>query len=117
MRALSWINFILGLWLIVSAFVVSRMQMPAVGEEIVLGIIIAVFAYASAVSAPGTGGVVVSWIVALAGLWTLLAPSVISYPPSLHAALVNDVTVGIIVLVLGFANAVYRNSPVRVSGR
>lgn len=116
MKALSWVNFVLGLWLIVSAFVVSKMQMPAIGEEIVIGIIIAVFAYAAAVSAAGASGAVVSWIVALAGLWTLLAPSVISYPPSLHVSLVNDVTVGIIVLVLGFANAVYRNSPVRVSG-
>ncbi len=51
-------------------------------------------------------------IVVLAGLWTLLAPSVIGYG-ALHASSVNDVMVGVVVLVLGFANAVYRQSPVR----
>lgn len=108
MRALSWINFILGLWLIVAGFVLSG-GVPAVrAEEICLGIVIAIFAFVSATryTAPA------AWLVALAGLWTLIAPGVIDYTMS-HGARTNDVIVGVIVLVLGFASAVYRRSPVR----
>jgi len=107
-KGLSWINFILGLWLIVAAFVFSTGASAVMAEEIVLGIIIAVLAYASALR-PNP---VVSWLVAIAGLWTLIAPSVIQYGMR-STSKANDVVVGVIVLVLGFANAVYRQSPAR----
>jgi hypothetical protein len=108
MKALSWINFILGLWLIVAGFALSAASRPVMGEEIVLGIIIAVLAAISA-TRPSS---VISWLVAIAGLWTLIAPAVISYG-TMTVSRTNDIVVGIIVLVLGIANAVYRQSPVR----
>jgi SPW repeat len=108
-RALSWINFVLGLWLIVAGFVLSRGSAPVMTEEVVLGIIIAVLAFWSAI---GTEATALSWAIAVAGLWTLIAPSVIHYT-ILTASKTNDIVVGIIVLVLGFANAVYRQSPAR----
>ena len=109
MKVLSWINFILGLWLIAAAFIFSTGAGAVMAEEIVLGIIIAVLAYGSIVA---RSSAVVSWLVALAGLWTLVAPSVIVYG-MFTASRTNDIVVGIIVLVLGFANAVFRESPVR----
>jgi len=108
MKALSWTNFILGLWLIVAGFVLSTAARPVMSEEIILGIIIAVLAAISA----GRQAAGVSWVVALAGLWTLIAPAVINYG-GLAASRTNDVTVGIIVLILGVADAVYRRAPVR----
>jgi len=105
---LSWINFILGLWLIVAGFVLSNGAGAIMAEEIVLGIIIALLALGSINSSnPG-----IAWCVAVAGLWTLLAPAMINYS-AFAASKANDVTVGIVVLVLGFANAIYRQSPVR----
>jgi len=50
---------------------------------------------------------IASWLVALAGLWTLIAPAAISYA-GLTASRTNDIVVGIVVLVLGVANTVYR---------
>jgi len=108
MKALSWINFILGLWLIVVGFALSMGSRPVMTEEIVLGIIIACLAAISA-TRPSS---VISWLVAIAGLWTLIAPAVISYA-SVAGSRANDIVVGIIVLVLGIVNAVYRQSPVR----
>jgi len=108
MKALSWINFILGLWLIVAGFAFSMASRPIMAEEIVLGIIIACLAAISA-TRPSS---VISWLVAIAGLWTLIAPSVIRYA-GMTASRANDVIVGIVVLVLGIANAVYRQSPIR----
>ena len=110
MKVLSWINFILGLWLIVAGFVLSGTAKAAMAEEIALGIIIASLAAISAVR-PSS---LVSWLVALAGLWTLTAPAVINYA-GLTASLGNDVVVGLVVLVLGLTNAVYRQPPVRTA--
>jgi hypothetical protein len=110
MKAFSWVNFILGLWLIAAAFLLSHAAQPAMAEEIVLGIVIAVLSYISAVHPLSA----ISWLVALAGLWTLIAPKVIGYG-SLAASRSNDVVVGIIVLVLGVANALHHETPVRTA--
>lgn len=108
MKALSWIDFILGLWLIVAGFALSHGAGPIMAEEIVLGIIIALLAIGSI----GSGSPAIAWCVAIAGLWTLIAPAWIDY--SMHAgSRANDIVIGILVLVLGIANAVYRQSPVR----
>jgi hypothetical protein len=109
MKGLSWINFILGLWLIVAGFVLAAGSATAMTQDIVLGIIIAVFAAWAAVR---DAHPVASWIVAIAGLWSLVSPGV-AYGMA-HAAHTNDIVVGIIVLILGFANAVFRRSPARV---
>ena len=111
MKVLSWINFVLGLWLIAAAFVFSTGAGAVMTEEIVIGIIIAALAYASTVGRPSAA---VSWLVAVAGLWTLIAPSIIAYG-LLRTARTNDIVVGIVVLVLGFANAMFRESPVRTN--
>jgi hypothetical protein len=68
---------------ILAGFVLSNGAGAIMTEEIVLGIIIA-----------------------------LLAPAMISYS-TFATSKANDITVGIVVLVLGFANALYRQSPVR----
>lgn len=111
MKALSWINFILGLWLIVAGFTLSAGSGAPMAEEIVLGIIIAVLAYSAAMTRAHAA---LSWLVAIAGLWTLVAPSFIGYG-TLAASRSNDIIVGIIVLVLGFISAVWRRSPVRTN--
>jgi hypothetical protein len=108
MKALSWINFILGLWLIVAGFAISQGVRPVMAEEIVLGIIIACLAAISA-TRPSA---VISWLVAVAGLWTLLAPAALDYTRAASSR-ANDIVIGIVVLVLGVANALYRGSAVR----
>ena len=108
MKAFSWINFVLGLWLIVAAFALSPTARPVMTEEIVLGVIIACLALASTVRPLP----ILSWLVAIAGLWTLVAPMVMKYG-ILRASRGNDIVVGIIVLALGVSNAIYRQEPVR----
>jgi hypothetical protein len=108
MKPFSWINFILGLWLIVAGFALSMGSRPVMAAEIVLGIIIACLAALSAMR-PSS---VISWLVAIAGLLTLIAPAVVSYV-GMASARANSVVVGIAVLVLGIANALYRHSLIR----
>src|SRR5690242_4672460 len=108
MKVLSWINFILGLWLIFAGFTMGRGVPAVMTEEIILGIIIA----ALSLAVLRTGNTVLSWVVALAGLWTLLAPAVVNYT-AVPRARGNDITVGVIVLILGVVNALYRPAAVR----
>jgi len=108
MKALSWINFILGLWLIMAGFALSMSSRPVMAEEIVLGIIVACLS-AIAVARPSSA---ISWLVAIAGLWTLVMPARINYA-GMTASHANDIVVGIVVLVLGIATAVYHPSPIR----
>ena len=100
MKGLSWINFVLGLWLIVAGFVLSTASRAVMTEEIVIGIIIAVLSAISVTAVVSW----LSWLVALAGVWTLIAPGIISYV-GMSASRANDVIVGIIVIVLGAARA------------
>jgi hypothetical protein len=103
MKVLSWINVMLGLWLIMAGFALSRVTRPAMVEEIALGLVIVCLATVSAVR-PSS---MMSWFVAMAGLWTLIAPIAIDYAGA-SASRRNDIAVGIAVLVLGVANSVYR---------
>ena len=107
MRVLGWITFALGLWLIFAGFSVARGAPGVMSADIILGIIIAALSYASMrqSSAP------LSWGVAIAGLLTLLSPAVINHIAAPRAR-GNDIVIGVIVLILGAANALYYQSPV-----
>lgn len=105
MKALSWINFILGLWLLVAAFVLPGRTGPVMAEESAAGITVAVLAYAAAVGRPRAG---ISWSVALAGLWILIVNYAMVTPSKVNAMLV-----GLLVLALGTANAIYCHRPAR----
>lgn len=108
MKVLGWINFILGLWLIFAGFTMGRGVPAVMTEEIIFGIIIA----ALSLGAVRGANPALNWVVALAGLWTLIAPAVINYT-AVPRARSNDITVGVIVLILGVVNALYRHAPVR----
>jgi hypothetical protein len=108
MKAFTWINFVLGLWLIVAGLTVSRAAAPVMTEEIVLGVIVACLA-AIAARRPTAA---ISWLIAISGLWLLIGPAAIAYR-GMAASRANDIVVGIVVLILGIANATFRESPVR----
>jgi hypothetical protein len=100
MKSLSWINAILGVWLIIAAFVFSTGNGIIMAEESVAGVMIAVLAYASAVGPAAPG---ISWSVALAGLWTVIGNYGRLTEPRLNATIV-----GAVVVVLGVANSIHR---------
>lgn len=108
MKSLSWINFFLGLWLIVAAFALPVRTGPVTAEESVAGIVVVVLAYASAVGLARAG---ISWTVALAGLWIL----VVNYG-GVTPSRVNAILVGFLVLALGTANAIYWHLPPKHGG-
>ncbi len=95
----SWIDFALGLWLIISPFALGfrELSSKATGDTIVFGILIAAFSLWTAISneAPSVAG----WLVMLFGVWIVISPFALGFR-SLPRALSDSVVVGIIVLVL-----------------
>jgi SPW repeat-containing protein len=56
MKSLSWINFVLGLWLIIAPFVLRfSTDKMAMWDSVILGIVIAILAIARATETSTTG--------------------------------------------------------------
>ncbi len=105
MRWASWIDFILGLWLIVSPFVLKYSHVAgAVPEDVILGILIAAFSLWMAATYEAPAGP--AWLVVLFGIWVIIAPFVLGYSPQLGSHVANPIIVGIVVLVLALLRAV-----------
>src|SRR3954469_7890715 len=95
LKGVSWLNFILGIWLIVSPFVfLYRGISEALWDNVVVGILVALLAIWRAVADDTEGMTIVSWVMALLGLWTLISPFVLGYSQTRNAML-NDVVVGV----------------------
>ncbi len=106
MRSASWVNFILGLWLIVAPFALGYSHIAgAAPEDVILGILIAAFSLWMAATLVAPAGP--SWLVVLFGIWVIIAPFVLGYAHQLGRAIANDVIVGIVVLILGLVRAVH----------
>ena len=114
MKTFSWINCILGLWLIVAAYVFTYTSQnhSVTTQQVVMGVIIAGLGCWSGVSRPSP---ILSWAVALAGLITLVAPLFVDYD-GLTTARNNNLVIGFAVLVLGAASALSRQRTQARSG-
>jgi SPW repeat len=110
MKKISWVNFILGLWLIVAPFALFyRGISAALWDNVIVGIIIAVLAGWRALGKESVRMTVTSWVVALLGLWTLVAPFALRYAGNANA-MWNNVIVGIVVAILATYRALDRSS-------
>ena len=107
MKLVSWINFVLGTWLIFAPILLRYASVrAALYEDMIFGIVIASFALWRAVGEGTPSMVRVSWVVAAAGFWVMMAPFGLGYGTT-RAPVDNDVIVGLLVFILG----VWRTSP------
>ena len=93
----SWIDFLLGIWLIIAPFALGYKMMSgrAATEDVIFGILIAIFSLWTAFKLTKFAG----WLLGLFGLWVLIAPFVLR-THSVAKVTPNDVIVGIVVLIL-----------------
>ncbi len=105
----SWIDFALGLWLVISPFVLRfrELSSKATGDTIVFGLLIAAFSLWTALSNEAPS--VASWLVMLFGVWMVISPFALGFR-SLPRALSDSIVVGIIVLVLAIVKAMAHRS-------
>ena len=99
MKRLTWINLILGIWLVVSPFALGYSStMAATANDVVLGIL---FLGCSAWIVAGMRApIAVSWFEILCSIWLIATPFVQNYQRLPHV-MTNDVTVGVITLLVG----------------
>lgn len=99
-RSLAVLNFIFGIWLIISPYILGYQGSQAKWQSVIGGIVVAILA-ATRYFAPSQ--LWASWVNALIGLWMIIAPFATSY--NSHAAYWNQVIFGILILLTALGNA------------
>jgi formate hydrogenlyase subunit 4 len=105
----SWLNILLGIWVIISPFVVQFAQLPAaMWNNVIVGIIIAVLAIIRT-SVPRQPGW--SWVNVILGIWMIISPFVLGAMTT--AILWNNIILGIVIAIVASGSASSR-APVTV---
>lgn len=101
-RSLAGINFILGIWLLISPWVLNYMSSGQKWNTFGFGVAIAVLAAIRYVFPSQTWA---SWLNGVIGLWMIISPWAVNTAQT--AAYWNNVIVGIVLAVLAFSNMQY----------
>jgi hypothetical protein len=107
MKRMMWANLLLGLWLMVSPFVLALINQAAVEvlwEDLILGFGIAAFSLCRILSRRSAEVAIADWIVTALGFLTLANPFLYSYL-KVTVAVWNNGIIGGVVFVL----AVYQD--------
>jgi hypothetical protein len=97
MKGISWINVVLGIWLIVAPFVLAAGGGVWTANDMVVGILLIAFAGWALSGRPLSSA---QWLQVLCGAWLIAAPFVLAYGAA-RVAVWNDVICGIIAVIVG----------------
>jgi hypothetical protein len=102
-KSVSWVNVVLGIWLIISPYVLNFGQLQtAMCNNIAVGIAVGLIALTRATSNyPQTGA---SWLNVILGIWLIISPFALGFS-SLLSAMWNNIILGIVVGILALTNA------------
>ncbi|NMC12423.1 MAG: SPW repeat protein [Chloroflexi bacterium] len=97
-RTLGWCVVVAGVWEALAPFILGFSSIPAaLWNAMIVGIVLIVLAVIAVYSQKSGTVKAMEWINACLGLWLVLAPFILGYTAGPRA---NDITVGIIVIVL-----------------
>jgi hypothetical protein len=99
-RNMSIVNLILGLWLVVSPWLLGYDSSAAIWNQFVVGIVIAAMAIGR-LAMPEQRWM--STVAGVAALWAIIAPFILSYNEA--TATWNEILVAIAVAIVAFSNA------------
>jgi hypothetical protein len=86
----SWVNILLGIWVIISPFVLQMHSTKAIWSNVVTGVVVCILALVRwSTHRPG-----LSWLNLMVGVWLVVSPFVLFLST---AAMWNNVILGIIV--------------------
>ena len=91
----AWVNGILGIWLVIAAFL-NFAPKGNLWDNLIVGVIVAVLGFTMVKAKPWQG-----WLAGIVGLWLVVA----AFIPGLQAHtgnLWNDLICGILVIIAGF---------------
>ncbi len=110
MKNITWINILLGIWLIIAPF-----ALRTVGEhgawtanDVILGILLIVASWAIVAAARPAQGA--AWFEVICGIWLVVAPFILRYSNG-PVKLGNDVISGIIAIVVAGIAMASMNRP------
>lgn len=98
-RSVASINFLLGVWLMVSPWIFNYSTSQAKWNQFAFGLAVLVL---SAIRFFVPSQIWASWMNMIAGLWMVIAPFILNYSTS--AAYWNEIIVGIAVTLLALSN-------------
>lgn len=102
-QALDGLIVLSGLYLMLSPWIIGFTRFTGTGDlrvnDLIIGIAVTVMALGLASAYGRTHGV--AWTVPLLGVWTIIAPWVVSGPAPKGGTIVSNVVVGALILVLG----------------
>jgi SPW repeat len=99
-----WLNVLLGIWVIISPFILAFGPSPvAVWNNVATGGAVTILALISTTMPRQPGW---SWTNMLLGIWLLVSPFALGFASA--TVLWNNVILGIIIAVVGWANAANR---------
>ncbi|MGE5224301.1 MAG: SPW repeat protein [Omnitrophica WOR_2 bacterium] len=102
---LSWIAAILGLWQLLSPFILGYSgTMVALWNAVIVGIVLIVLGVWSALSSSATTTRALDWINFLVGLWLIVSPFLLAFT-GISIAFWDAVIVGIVVAVIDLVAA------------
>jgi hypothetical protein len=106
-HGISWINILLGIWVIISPFALGFGYVPrAMWNNVILGIVIAIVAIIRTSTSRQSAW---SWVNVLLGIWVIISPLALGFV--LGNAIWNNFILGIIMTILAWSSAV-RAQPV-----
>lgn len=98
MKHVSWVNLIVGIWLLIAPFVYGSMGLTVpMTNSVILGILLIVSSWW--ILAATAQEASVSWFQFLCGIWLIIAPFVLRYHEA-RQVLANDIVIGVIVFVV-----------------
>jgi len=100
----SWLNVLLGIWVIISPFVVQFAQLPAaMWNNVIVGIVIAILALIRTSTPRQIGW---SWANVILGIWMIISPFALGTMTT--AILWNNIILGVVIAIVASANASMR---------
>jgi len=97
----SWLNIVLGIWVIISPFVVQFTQLTAATwNNVIVGIVIAILAIIRT-SVPRQAGW--SWANMILGIWMIISPFALGAMTT--AILWNNIILGVIIAIVASGSA------------
>jgi hypothetical protein len=100
---ISWINILLGIWVIISPFVLGFSQLPRVmWNNIATGIAVGILAIIRTGMRRQSGW---SWVNVILGIWLIISPLVVAFITT-DTALWNNVILGIIITIIAWSESV-----------
>ena len=92
----SWINAIIGLWLIVASFTITGSRIGNLTNNLIAGIVLLVLGLWAAVANKSWQ----NWVIAVVGAWMIVAGF---WFPSSHAGnMANSIIAGAVIAIAGF---------------